>query len=59
MEVDNSSNEVAKARFRDALEKKKKLTTPNKGENRTLGKAQGSQSKPGGTRLFRRKSGSA
>lgn len=58
MGIDNSSNEVAKARFLDAIEKKKKLPSLSKGENRKSGKAHGSQSKPGGTRIFRRKSGS-
>jgi hypothetical protein len=48
-----------KARFREALEKKKSANTPaNQSEGRKS-KVQGSQSSGGAPKMFRRKSGSS
>jgi len=59
MATDDSTSEAAKAKFLNALEKKKNLSSPNKGESRATSQTKGAQSRAGGTRMFRRKSGSA
>lgn len=59
MTIDNSSSKGDKAKFLEALQKKKNLTSPVKGENKAPGKAKGARKGSVGTRMFRRKSGSA
>jgi len=57
--TDESTSKDPKAKFLEALEKKKSVTSPNNGENRLTQKKKGTQARSGGTRMFRRKSGSA
>jgi len=59
MVENDPSRDAAKARFLDALDKKKNQTSPRKTTGSSRRQAKGAQSSAVDKRFFRRKSGSA